>query len=180
MDRINELKGAFAEASVIADSVSRLYKTKPKRKKIFKFYRINGLNFRMLPYLDEVSGTDIDRDLSRIKEKLKSNLIIEIRPTEIEYVETGSTRKKFIAKIKIILVDMKLKKVVWSKQVKIRSDIKKAFYKEEKLKRGQSTTPGFTKIKVKFFIENYKAELKKLAEKAAKEIVKLLLRSNRS
>jgi hypothetical protein len=178
MEKINELKGAFAETIEIASKALKAYNSEADALKIFDFYQIEGLSFKDVPYMLDIPAGGIDRSFSRVSDKITSNLVVEIRPVNFIYRESGDKRS-FEADIKIIIFDLKAQKIAWEKTVNVETKIDKPFYTEEKLKPGERPTPGFEKIKVKFFIENYKDAVKNLAEKAAPEIIKYLLKKKR-
>lgn len=175
IDKLNELKGAFAETTLISDIVYENYKKVEENNQFFNFYKIEGIDFRSVPYIVDIPSDGIDRSLSSIIDKLQSNIIVEIRPIELIYNESGS-RMSFDIKINVIVFDTKVKKNVYNKIISLSNRIKEAFYTEEELKSGEKPTPGFEKIKVSFNIENYKREIKSLAEVAAPEIINILKR----
>ena len=178
IEKVNELKGAIAETIIIAEKAYELYQTHSPEKRIFEFYRIEGLNFKNVPYLMDVQANGIDRSFEEIKNKLQNNLVLELRPIVLEYRESGDSMS-FNVRIKIILFDVKAGKMVFSKEVTASSKISEAFYKEEALNPGEQPTPGFQKIKVTFNMDNYKEGIRQLAMKAAPEITKILLRTTK-
>ena len=178
IEKLNELKGAFAETIIMAEKVYELYQTHSPEKRIFSFYRIEGLDFKKVPYLMDIQPNGVDRSFEEIKSRLESHLVLEVRPVILEYVESGDSMN-FNITVKVILFDLKAGRTVFSKEVKTSSKITEAFYREEALRQGEQPTPGFQKIKVTFNIDNYKEGIRQLAMKLAPEVTKILLRGNK-
>ena len=178
LERLNELKGTFSETKIISSLLFEAYKNLPDNRKIFNFYRIENLSFTKIPYFEEVKKGFIDRSFKLIKNKLQGNLILEIRPIRLTYIESKK-KMKFKLKLKLFLFDVNTNKITWTDEISVKSKIESAFYKEAKLKPGENPTPGFRKIKVKFIIENYKKGIARLAKKVVPEILKVISRKIR-
>ncbi len=178
IEKVNELKGAFVETKIIADEVLQQYNKLPENKRIFDFYTLENVSFKTLPYLLDIPEGKVDRSFKKIRPDLKSNLILEIRPTKLIYNEKGDS-KEFEVKIDIILFDIKTNSIIFRKTVQEDGDLKDSFYNENKLKKGEKPTPGFKKIKVSFNIENYKDGIRRLAKEIAPKIIKILKRPDK-
>jgi hypothetical protein len=151
------------------------YRKKPDKRKIFEFYTLENVTFKTVPYLLDVPKGKIDRSFKNIKSQLKGDLILEIRPVVLRYIESGDS-KEFEVEVDVIIFDLAAKNIIFRKTVDEDADLKKSFYDEEKLKKDEKPTPGFKKIRVTFNMENYKDGIRKLADQVAPEIIKLLTR----
>ncbi len=175
IERVNELKLLFAESTIIAKEFYNQYQKLNEKNKIFNFYMIDDVSFKDVPYLVDIQENGIDRSLKKIRSRLKSNLIIEVRPTKIIYNEERKSKELKI-KADIIIFDVKQNKIVFRKSVDEESSLDKSFYQETTLKKGEKPSQGFQKIKVTFNIENYKQGIIKLAKKIVPKIIKILSR----